>query len=114
MRVTLGWPPSSNHLFATVQGRRVLSAEGKQYKANVRAKLFAENWKPFTGPVVLELNVYRPRKRADLDNRIKLIQDSLSGFAYLDDEQVVKIVAERFESPDNPRVEVTITAARKP
>ena len=36
-------------------------------------------------------------KKPDLDNLIKLVKDACSGIAYLDDNQVVKISAEKIE-----------------
>jgi len=35
MKFSLPLPPSVNHLYATVRGRRVLSAEGRAYKRDV-------------------------------------------------------------------------------
>ena len=61
------------------------------------------------GAVLLEMDVYRPMKAGDASNRIKLLEDSLSGFAFNDDKQVVGIVLWRFEDPLNPRVEVRIS-----
>jgi len=36
----------------------------------------------------------------DLDNLIKSICDSLNGIAWVDDKQVVEIIARRYKSPD--------------
>ncbi len=64
--------------------------------------------KPVTGPVELSVRVYRPAKRGDLDNSLKVLLDALKGVAYVDDKQVKKIVAEQFDDPSNPRVEIEV------
>ena len=62
MRLTLDVPPSANGLYATVNGRRVLSREGRQYHEHVRA-------------VVLR---YRRRAEWLADNLSKTIRYSVS------------------------------------
>lgn len=50
----------------------------------------------------------RPTKKPDIDNCIKIIADALNGLAYVDDTQIVGVVAEKFYA-EIPRVEVEIT-----
>ena len=50
----------------------------------------------------------RPTKKPDIDNCIKIIADALNGLAYVDDTQIVAVVAEKFFA-EIPRVEVEIT-----
>lgn len=50
----------------------------------------------------------RPTKKPDIDNCIKIIADALNGLAYVDDTQIVAVVAEKFYA-EIPRVEVEIT-----
>ena len=47
-------------------------------------------------------------KPEDIDNCIKIIADALNGLAYVDDTQIVAVVAEKFYA-EIPRVEVEIT-----
>jgi len=54
----------------------------------------------------------RPATRPDIDNEIKSILDGLSGYAWLDDNQVVKLTAERFYS-DEPRAEIEVDEWRQ-
>jgi Holliday junction resolvase RusA-like endonuclease len=61
--------------------------------------------------VALELRFFRPAKRGDLDNLLKVTLDSLNGLVYADDSQVTRILAERREDKLRPRVEVTVTEA---
>jgi Holliday junction resolvase RusA-like endonuclease len=65
------------------------------------------------GPLILSVEVYRPRRSGDLDNTLKAIQDSLKGILWRDDSQIVEIRARRYESKENPRVEVMVEEARE-
>lgn len=107
--LTLPFPPSLNTIYATYRGRRILSARGREYKADVLALCFANRVKPIAGDIAIEIKAYRPRKIGDLDNLQKIIFDSLKGSAFFDDKQIVRIVAERFDDKSNPRVEIEIS-----
>lgn len=48
-----------------------------------------------------------PAKKPDLDNVLKSIMDALNGYAFDDDSQIVKVIAEKIYA-DEPFVEVTI------
>jgi len=48
--------------------------------------------------------------KPDVDNVIKIILDALNGVAYKDDNQIVKLTAEKIYST-NPRVEIEIILA---
>ena len=50
----------------------------------------------------------RPLVKPDLDNIAKMILDSLNKIAYKDDNQIVRLVIEKFYS-EEPRVEIEIT-----
>lgn len=53
-------------------------------------KMRREGRKPFQGPVQLIVTFIRATHRAvDIDNLMKLVQDSLNGVAYVDDSQIV-------------------------
>lgn len=104
----LPYPPSLNKLYATVSGRRVLSARGHRYKELAAALATRAGVRPVGGPVRLTLKVYRPRKCGDLDNTLKVLLDSITGVGWEDDRQVEHIHAYRFEDKANPRVEVEI------
>lgn len=48
-----------------------------------------------------------PNKKPDIDNILKSVMDSLNGYAFADDSQVVRIMAEKVYA-EEPFVEVTI------
>ncbi len=102
----LPYPPSVNRMYRAVNGRSILSAEGRAYKARVSSLAF--ECKPFSGTVAVELAFYRPARRGDLDNLLKATLDALKGVAFVDDAQVQRIAAVRREDKALPRVEVTV------
>lgn len=86
----------------------VTSAEARAYKEHCGWLLKAAGiTEPTSGEVRLRVCLYRPAKRGDLDNFLKILIDSLNGILYVDDAQVVEIHALRFEDKNNPRVEIT-------
>lgn len=48
-----------------------------------------------------------PNKKPDIDNILKAVFDALNGYAFADDVQIVKVVAEKYYA-DEPFVEVWI------
>lgn len=55
----------------------------------------------------------KPLTKPDLSNVIKSVEDALNGVAYFDDNQIIKIAADK-RYDDNPRVEVKIFVDRFP
>jgi Holliday junction resolvase RusA-like endonuclease len=111
--LTLPYPPSANIYWRTNRsGNTYVSGEAKRYKETVGWKALEAQVTPIKEAVIIRLDVYRPRKVGDLDNRIKVLVDSLQGFVYENDEQIVEIHARRFDDKKNPRVEVKITRKR--
>lgn len=108
MTLTLPYPPSVNAMYATVGRRRVLSREGRTFKETAAALAYRAGVRKLAGDVKVTINLFRPRRAGDCDNFSKAVLDSLKGVAWIDDAQVKRITAERFEDPSNPRAEVTI------
>ncbi len=105
---TLPSPPSVNEMYCQSHGRRVLIRKGREYKRNAASIAEAAGARPVSGDVCVTIEIYRKRRAGDLDNTLKIILDSLKGVAWIDDSQVKRIVAERFEDKGNPRAEVMI------
>lgn len=114
MTITLPMPVSANRYWRTFRGRMVVSAEAKAYKEQAGWLARAAGAELLTGDVSLTVRVYRPAKRGDLDNAIKILIDSMQGILYENDSQIVRIVAERYDDKHNPRVEVEAAAVSKP
>ena len=113
----LPMPPSLNKLYFTMRGRRVLSAEGKRVKALVQSKITqaAAHLPELAAaqPVTLTVYLYFKRlenvgwskgtaktryKRVDVDNRAKLLKDSVEAGLGLGDHLVFKLVIEKKQS----------------
>ena len=91
VRLELPEPLSLNRAYRTYQGRMLISREGREYKKAV-AWIVAASRHRFekTARLKLEIVVHKSSKRrADLDNCAKLLQDSLAdGGLYVDDSQI--------------------------
>ena len=89
LRIELPYPPSVNHYWRNFNGRSIISAEGRKYKATTHAILTAAGVKPFTGRVAVTVWAWMPdRRRRDVANLEKCLGDSLIKFAYIDDCQI--------------------------
>lgn len=114
MKLTIPYPPSTNRLYRNVKGIMVKSAEARNYAFSVALLARTHHLKPFEGEVAVTMDFYRPRKSGDLDNRLKAVLDALQGTGFVNDSQVVEIIARRFDDARRPRVEVVIEAAMNP
>lgn len=111
IRLVLPYPPSANNYWRSItirgQGRVIVSAEARAYKAAVTA--LARGYHPLTGPLELLVRVYRPRRVGDLDNTLKVLADALKGACFEDDSQIERIRAERYDDKTDPRAELELT-----
>ena len=105
---TLPYPPSANRYWRSYRGRVVKSEEARAYQQEAGWIAKASGFDCTAGNVALTLRVYRPQKRGDLDNTLKILVDSMKGIIYHDDEQVTVIHAERYDDKKNPRVDLLI------
>lgn len=109
IRLTLPPPISANRYWRTFRNRTVVSAEAKTYKTAVGWIARAAVDEPITQPITITLHWFRPAKRGDVDNAIKVTLDALNGIVYADDSQVVELHAYRHDDKHNPRVEVEVS-----
>lgn len=110
MGARLPMPPSANRYWRTYNARRspVRSVEAREYLRTVGHLL--ASWRPLSGRVAVSLVVSGLRANADLDNRIKILLDALTGHAWGDDAQVWSIRVERAEGSPGVTVEVSTWA----
>lgn len=108
IRLTLPYPPTANRFRSVCNGRMIVTEEARAYKVAAGWIAKSKGVKCLSCPVVVSVDVYRPRKSGDLDNTLKVSLDSLTGILYDDDKQIVEIHARRFEDRLNPRLEITI------
>ena len=119
LRLVLPLPPSINHQYATVQGRRVLSRSGREFKAFVAEQV--ESWLD-AHPLVdvalfqrhyLALTItfyFASVLRRDLDGGLKIAQDALCEALGVNDNLVVEIHLSKRVDRHCPRIEVHLTA----
>jgi crossover junction endodeoxyribonuclease RusA len=102
----LPFPPSGNRYWRHGRGRTYKGEQARQYQESAAwvAKLAGATL--HNGAVGLELRFYRPQRRGDLDNRLKVLLDSLEGVLYNNDGQIKELHAYLADSKANPRVEV--------
>jgi crossover junction endodeoxyribonuclease RusA len=97
LQVELPFPPSVNHYWRLWRGRIVISNEGREYRKTVARLLRDRNVKPMTGQLAVAIAVFPPdRRRRDLDNLLKSVNDSLQhGGAFPDDSQIVWLLIKK-------------------
>ena len=118
LALTLPLPPSVNHLYATVQGRRVLSRDGRTFKACVAEAV--ENWleehPAFDVSLLAQhylaltlLFYFATALRRDLDGGLKIAQDALCEALGVNDNLVLEIYLSKRVDRHHPRMEVLLT-----
>ena len=122
IELTLPVPPSVNHQYATVNGRRLLSAKGRAYKDLVGQQiLVALAHSPYRGTLrsmlrqanlALSINFFfASALRRDTDGGLKIAQDALCEGLGLNDNRVVEIHLYRFQDRNNPRMDIRLSVA---
>lgn len=109
MKINLPYPPSSNRYWRSFRGRVVVSEEARAYKDAVGLLANVANLQPITGEVILSIHIRRPAKRRDIDNHLKVTIDSLQGYLYKNDSQIVELHAIMVDDKHNPGITVTCT-----
>ena len=111
MVIELPWPPSVNHYWRRQGNRYFVSSEGKAYKDSVYylCAKYRGLFKP-SERLSLIIEAFPPdKRRRDLDNLIKAIQDSHQyAGVYEDDSQIDCLTIKRNSSRDG-KIIVTVT-----
>lgn len=95
--LALPYPPTVNRAWRMVNGRMLISREGRLYRSRVQAILAGMGLRPSAQRLALAVEVRPPdRRRRDLDNVQKGLLDALeAGGAYEDDSQIDLLVTRR-------------------
>jgi len=118
--LTLPVPPSINHQYATVNGRRVLSALGRGYKSLVARQVLVALARSSHRDALLKalradflaLSVrfhFTSRLRRDVDGGLKIAQDSLCEALGINDNRILEIHLFKALDPAHPRIEVSLS-----
>jgi crossover junction endodeoxyribonuclease RusA len=89
---TLPWPPSVNHYYAVVRGRKIMSAAGRSYRTAASMDLFMQHVPAQRAGSRLALRIvaFPPDRRArDLDNLLKPLLDSLTAARIIEDDGMI-------------------------
>lgn len=114
LTLTLPYPVSANRYWRHNRGITHRSENARNFIEEV-GKICLENQvRPVSCPVAVTVQAYRPARRGDLDNALKVTLDSLRGFAYDDDRQIIELHAYRHDDKADPRLVVTITELPEP
>ncbi len=125
LSLTLPVPPSVNHQYATVNGRRLLSAAGRSYKALVGQQIIlALARSPHRHALLqtlraddLALSVrfyFTSRLRRDVDGGLKIAQDALCEGLGINDNRIVETHLYKDLDKLNPRIEITLFPVTAP
>lgn len=119
LTLNLPVPPSINHQYATVNGRRLLSSAGRSYKATVAHQVFrALARSPHKESLLRTLResdlalwvhfYFASPLRRDVDSGLKIAQDALCEALGLNDNRIVEIHLYKSRDTRQPRIEMTI------
>ena len=120
LAITLPPPPSINHQYATLNGRRILSAAGRVFKQTVtREVLVALARSPHRNafrraaqdtPLSLAIHFFfvSPLRR-DVDGGLKIAQDALCEALEINDNRIHEIHLYKKQDASRPRIEVTLS-----
>jgi crossover junction endodeoxyribonuclease RusA len=90
-RYELPFPPSVNHLFATVGKARVRTARYKAWAKQAGEFILMQGRKRVRGHVSLSVALVKPDKRTrDLSNTLKSLEDLLVDMAVIDDDSLIQ------------------------
>lgn len=92
MRIDLPFPPSVNHYWRMVNGRMIVSAAGRKYRADCQAAVLSQLGlcKPLTGRITVGILAHPPdKRRRDLDNMLKASLDALKAANVIQDDSLI-------------------------
>ncbi len=120
LTITLPVPPSINHQYASVNGRRVLSSTGRAYKALVGQLVWlALTQSPLTqslrnrlqfGPLAFSIRFFfATALRRDLDGGLKIAQDAVCEGLGVNDNRIIETHLYKHVDKADPRIEVSLS-----
>jgi crossover junction endodeoxyribonuclease RusA len=125
LTITLPVPPSINHQYATVNGRRILSAAGRRYKLEIGQQiLIALAHSSNKQSLLLKLRSdyvalsirchFTSLLRRDIDGGLKITQDALCEALGLNDNRVLELHLYKDVATESPSMELTLSILTSP
>jgi crossover junction endodeoxyribonuclease RusA len=123
LNLTLPLPPSINHQYATVQGRRVLSSAGRRFKLQIGHEVLCaiaarRHGRSFMHTLngqslVLDLRFYfESGLRRDIDGGLKITQDAVCEALGINDNRIVEVILRKDTDRAAPRMELSLRIAQ--
>ncbi len=120
LTLTLPVPPSINHQYATVNGRRLLSSTGRSYKALVSQHVWCaltqstaqSSFKTRLHSTPLALSIrffFSSALRRDLDGGLKIAQDAICEGLGLNDNRIIETHLYKHVDKADPRIELSLS-----
>jgi crossover junction endodeoxyribonuclease RusA len=120
LSLTLPIPPSVNHQYTTVNGRRLLSAQGRTYKSFVSQQVLLALSSSGHRTMLLRrlqgadlaLSItffFTSRLRRDVDGGLKIAQDALCEGLGVNDNRIVETHLYKNLDRQRPRIEVSLS-----
>ena len=125
LRLVLPLPPSINHQYATVQGRRVLSSAGRRFKTQVGQEVLCalagrrpeHLWRKTLNGASLALDLrffFVSGLRRDIDGGLKITQDAVCEALGINDNRIVEVTLRKETDVAAPRMELSLRAVTLP
>jgi len=110
LQFQLPFPPSNNRYYRNVNGRMIISREGREYAQRVAGIIRTVTDDPFLDGIVVNIKAHMPdKRRRDVDNMLKVPLDAMQKAGlYGDDSQIVRLGIEKIHSTQPGRLEVLI------
>jgi crossover junction endodeoxyribonuclease RusA len=94
IRYTLPYPPSVNGLFFNATKGRVKTDAYKAWRRAAGNEIMAQGRQRIRGPVSLSVALVRPdKRRRDLSNTLKAVEDLLVEMQVIDDDSLVQRIS---------------------
>ncbi len=114
--ITLPWPPTVNHYYTVVRGRKILSEAGRIYKKYACQLMMEQGTPKLKAESYCVTILARPpdRRKRDLDNIVKPVFDSLVEYgAIIDDSKIDDFRVQRLNIVKGGSIRIVISEIKK-
>ena len=117
MQIRLPYPPSTNRYYRVVEGRVLISKDGRAYRQKICSIIHSLKLETAKKSIELEMVIHAhppDRRQRDVDNLQKPLLDALEkAFLFENDSQIKKLTTEMLEPCKGGMILVTIEERKK-